>query len=120
MLEIKFTVSLSDDTKAFLETLFSPFLQGKGVVQQPKLQNEPTTKEAIAEQLQKQQEPVQQAQQEPQTSLTINDIRAEVMNKVNNNREAIKNKLTEMGIKRVTELVVSQYDEFYEFLKNLE
>lgn len=52
-------------------------------------------------------------------AVSIQDIRALVASKVDNNREAIRAKLTELGAKNVTGLDARNYDLFYEFLKDL-
>ena len=49
-------------------------------------------------------------------SKTIEDVRAELAKKVNDHRDAIKNKLTELGAPSVTKLDLSKYDEMYNFL----
>lgn len=52
-------------------------------------------------------------------AVSIQDIRALLASKVDNHREAIRAKLTELGAKNVTGLDARNYDSFYEFLKNL-
>lgn len=52
-------------------------------------------------------------------AVSIQDIRTLLANKVDNHREAIRAKLTELGARNVTGLDVRNYDAFYEFLKNL-
>lgn len=52
-------------------------------------------------------------------AVSIQDIRTLLASKVDNNREAIRAKLTELGAKNVTGLDARNYDAFYEFLKNL-
>lgn len=52
-------------------------------------------------------------------AVSIQDIRTLLANKVDNNREAIRAKLTELGAKNVTGLDARNYDSFYEFLKDL-
>ena len=52
-------------------------------------------------------------------AVSIQDIRTLLASKVDNNREAIRAKLTELGAKNVTGLDAQNYDSFYEFLKNL-
>lgn len=49
----------------------------------------------------------------------IQDIRTLLASKVDNNRETIRAKLTELGAKNVTGLDVRNYDAFYKFLKDL-
>ena len=50
---------------------------------------------------------------------SIQDIRTLLASKVDNNRETIRAKLTELGAKNVTGLDARNYDSFYEFLKDL-
>lgn len=52
-------------------------------------------------------------------AVSIQDIRTLLASKVDNNREAIRAKLTELGAKNVTGLDPQNYDSFYEFLKGL-
>lgn len=52
-------------------------------------------------------------------AVSIQDIRTLLASKVDNHREAIRAKLTELGAKNVTGLDARNYDEFYEFLKDL-
>lgn len=52
-------------------------------------------------------------------AVSIQDIRTLLASKVDNNREAIRAKLTELGAKKVTGLDARNYDSFYEFLKDL-
>ena len=52
-------------------------------------------------------------------AVSIQDIRTLLASKVDNHREAIRAKLTELGARNVTGLDVRNYDSFYEFLKDL-
>ena len=52
-------------------------------------------------------------------AVSIQDIRILLASKVDNHREAIRVKLTELGAKNVTGLDARNYDAFYEFLKDL-
>lgn len=52
-------------------------------------------------------------------AVSIKDIRTLLASKVDNNREAIRAKLTELGAKNVTGMDARNYDSFYEFLKDL-
>ena len=49
----------------------------------------------------------------------LQGIRTLLASKVDNNRETIRAKLTELGAKNVTGLDARNYDSFYEFLKDL-
>lgn len=52
-------------------------------------------------------------------AVSIQDIRILLASKVDNNRETIRAKLTELGAKNVTGLDARNYGSFYEFLKDL-
>lgn len=52
-------------------------------------------------------------------AVSIQDIRILLASKVDNHREAIRAKLTELGARNVTGLDAQNYDAFYEFLKDL-
>ena len=52
-------------------------------------------------------------------AVSIQDIRTLLASKVDNNRETVRAKLTELGAKNVTGLDARNYDSFYEFLKDL-
>lgn len=52
-------------------------------------------------------------------AVSIQDIRTLLASKVDNSRETIRTKLTELGAKNVTGLDARNYDSFYEFLKDL-
>lgn len=52
-------------------------------------------------------------------AVSIQDIRTLLASKVDNHREAIRAKLTELGARNVTGLDVRNYDAFYEFIKDL-
>lgn len=52
-------------------------------------------------------------------TVSIQDIRAFLASKVDNHRETIRAKLTELGAKSVTGLDARNYNAFYEFLKDL-
>lgn len=52
-------------------------------------------------------------------AVSIQDIRILLASKVDNHRETIRAKLTELGAKNVKGLDVRNYDAFYEFLKDL-
>lgn len=52
-------------------------------------------------------------------AVSIQDIRTLLASKVDNHRETLRAKLTELGAKNVTGLDARNYDAFYEFLKDL-
>ena len=56
----------------------------------------------------------------PESSITIEDVRAELAKKVMENREAIKEKLKSLEADNVTKLDPANYAEMFNFLKNLD
>lgn len=52
-------------------------------------------------------------------AVPLQGIRTLLASKVDNNRETIRAKLTELGARNVTGLDVRNYDAFYKFLKDL-
>lgn len=52
-------------------------------------------------------------------AVSIQDIRTLLASKVDNHRETIRAKLTELGARNVTGLDARNYNAFYEFLKDL-
>lgn len=63
--------------------------------------------------------PVPKKTEESEPAVSIQDIRTLLASKVDNHRETIRAKLTELGAKNVTGLDTRNYDSFYEFLKDL-
>ena len=53
------------------------------------------------------------------SSLTIEDVRKVLSEKVNDHRAEIKQKLSDLGAPSVTKLEPSKYQEMYDFLKSL-
>ena len=56
---------------------------------------------------------------EKKAEVSIEDVRKVLAEKVNDHRETIKNKLTELGAPSVTKLAPSAYGVMLEFLKSL-
>lgn len=52
-------------------------------------------------------------------AISLQDIRTLLASKVDNHRETIRAKLTELGARNVTGLDARNYDAFFEFLKDL-
>ena len=63
--------------------------------------------------------PVPKKTEKSEPAVSIQDIRTLLASKVDNHRETIRAKLTELGAKNVTGLDARNYDAFYEFLKDL-
>lgn len=121
MQELKLSVSvnidLTDNTKSFLQILFANLLNQEQPTERPVVAKpvavEPAEKPVAAKPVKK------KAQTDTDGHVTLEDIRTAVIDKLNNHREQIKNKLTELGVQNVTKLKEDDYAEFFEFLKSL-
>lgn len=74
---------------------------------------------AAAEEAKKAEEKKPESQAQPTSTISIESVRAVLATKVNDHREAIKNKLNELGAPSVTKLDPSKYQEMYDFLSSL-
>lgn len=138
---IRVNVELSENTKKFLKELLCSFTCQPGIPgnlsdddavkntaqskSQPKRKKANST-EATAEPAPNSETvPEPKADPEPEresasaSTVSIKDLREELMRKVDKSREAIKDKLSELGSPSITKLDEKYYDEFYKFLKSL-
>lgn len=67
----------------------------------------------------KKEEPKKETPKKEESGIKIEDVRALLAKKVNDNRAEIKAKLTELGANNVTSLDSSKYREFTDFLNEL-
>ena len=137
-ISVEVNVNLSENTQSFIKSLFGGACQCAG--QKPAATPAPSAPAAPAapakpEEPKKPSAPaVAPAPTKPaatpapsapaapaasSASKTIENVRAELAKKVNDHRDAIKNKLTELGAPSVTKLDPSKYDEMYNFLAAL-
>ena len=82
-------------------------------------QPQPKVEEEVAEE----KPAVEEKADEPtnnEPAIKISDLRTLLSKKVDEHRDNIKAKLTELGAKNVTTLDEAKYEEFYTFLKGLE
>lgn len=64
--------------------------------------------------------PAKPADDEPETELTINDVRELLKQKFEGNAATIKAKLLDLGAENMTKLDPSHYQEMYDFLSELD
>lgn len=93
------TVDLSESAKAFVTALFA--------------KSSTTASEAPAA-------PAKPATSAPASTITIEDVRKALSEKVNAHRNEIKDKLSALGAPSVTKLDQSKYQEMYDFLITLD
>lgn len=138
-ISVEVNVNLSENTQSFIKSLFRGTCQCAGqklaATPAPSAPAAPAVAPAKPEEPKKPSAPaVAPAPTKPaatpapsapaapaasSASKTIEDVRAELAKKVNDHRDAIKNKLTELGAPSVTKLDPSKYDEMYNFLAAL-
>lgn len=80
---------------------------------QPQAQAQPKVEEVAEE------KPAVEEVTNKESEIKISDLRTLLSKKVDEHRDDIKAKLTELGAKNVTTLDESKYEEFYTFLKDL-
>lgn len=132
-ISVEVSVNLSENTQNFIKSLFSSACnqvssapaQSKEIapaeVEQPKKPSAPAAAAAPA-QTKPAAEPAPSAPAAPavsSASKSIEDVRGMLAKKVNDHRDAIKDKLTQLGAPSVTKLDPSKYDEMYNFLASL-
>lgn len=66
-----------------------------------------------------QQQDREEKKEERKQEITIHELRAALLDKVNDHRAEIKEKLTELGAENVTTLDKSKYYELFNYLKSL-
>lgn len=123
---INVNVDLSQSTKDFLAELFkvrnacAPAPVPVTAVEK-KVEQVPAPAPAPAPEVEKkvEQAPAPAPAVEKKTEVSIEDVRKVLAEKVNDHRETIKNKLTELGAPSVTKLAPSAYGVMLEFLKSL-
>lgn len=130
-ISVEVSVNLSENTQNFIKSLFSsacnqvssapaqPKEIAPAEVEQPK---KPSAPAAAPVQTKPVAEPAPSAPAAPavsSASKSIEDVRGMLAKKVNDHRDAIKNKLTQLGAPSVTKLDPSKYDEMYNFLASL-
>lgn len=71
------------------------------------------------EQEKQQQQDREEKKEESKQEITIHELRAALLDKVNDHRAEIKEKLTELGAENVTTLDKSKYGELFNYLKSL-
>lgn len=137
-ISVEVNVNLSENTQSFIKSLFGGTCQCAG--QKPAATPAPKASAAQAapakpEESKKPSAPAATpastklaatpapsapaAQVASSASKSIEDVRKMLAQKVNDHRDVIKNKLTELGAPSVTKLDPSKYDEMYNFLAAL-
>ena len=121
-ISVEVSVNLSKETQSFLAGLFNrnTTTQTHVPVEAPVNTPAPTPPTPTTPAVTPAAEPVKKSEVvETQANITIEDVRGVLLEKINDNRDAIKQKLTELGAPSVTKLDPSKYSELYNFLKSL-
>lgn len=137
-ISVEVNVNLSENTQSFIKSLFGGACQCAGQKpaatpapsapaapaapakpEEPKKPSAPAVAPALTKPAATPAPSAPAAPAASSASKTIEDVRAELAKKVNDHRDAIKNKLTELGAPSVTKLDPSKYDEMYNFLAAL-
>ena len=133
---IDVNVNLSEATQTFVKNLFGghcvcnsvpaapapskPAVEPEPVKPQVTVQEAPTVQPAAPAPSKPAVEPAHGQPAAPvATSVSIEDVRKALAEKINDYRSVIKQKLNELGAPSVTKLDPAKYNEMYEFLKAL-
>lgn len=115
------TVDLSESAKAFVTALFAksstPAYKAPTTTANPVAPAKPAS-EVLATPA-KPAAPAKPATSAPASTITIEDVRKALSEKVNAHRNEIKDKLSALGAPSVTKLDEHKYYEMYNFLKSL-
>ena len=120
---VNITVNLSEDTKAFISSFISEKIKSSVSSAPSQAQQKaeaPAAPKAPSLPQQKAAEPAAAPSSEENTKkVSIEDLRKALSEKVNDHRDAIKAKLTQLGAASITKLDPSKYTELYDFLVSL-
>lgn len=115
------TVDLSESAKAFVTALFAK--SSTHASEAPAAPAKPVAPAKTASEVPaapvKPAVPAKPATSAPVSTVTIEDVRKALSEKVNAHRNEIKDKLSALGAPSVTKLDESKYDEMYNFLISL-
>ena len=126
-ISVEVSVNLSENTQNFIKSLFG------GTIAAVATQTQKSTPEAPAASAKPASQPVTAvtpdaeapaaeapaAEAPAAASKSIEDVRKMLVQKVDAHRDAIKQKLNELGAPSVTKLDPSKYDDMYNFLNSL-
>lgn len=131
-ISVEVSVNLSENTQKFLTSLFgnaiapsapaAPASKPAPAAPAKPAPAKPTPQPAAPAQTQSAAESAPSAPAAPaasSASKSIEDVRGMLAKKVNEHRDAIKQKLNELGAPSVTKLDPAKYDEMYNFLESL-
>lgn len=131
-ISVEVSVNLSENTQKFLTSLFGNAIAPSAPVASASkpapaapakpAPAKPTPQPAAPAQTQSAAKPAPSAPAAPaasSASKSIEDVRAMLAKKVNEHRDVIKQKLSELGAPSVTKLDPAKYDEMFNFLESL-
>ena len=131
-ISVEVSVNLSENTQNFIKSLFcnaiapsapaAPASKPAPTAPAKPAPAKPTPQPAAPAQTQSAAKPAPSAPAAPaasSASKSIEDVRGMLAKKVNEHRDAIKQKLNELGAPSVTKLDPAKYDEMYNFLESL-
>ena len=122
-IELKVNVQLdfSEETKQFIAAILVPHCTCNPVTSSTLgLVNEQPADEPTPAKPADEPTPADTPAPATKSPITIEDVRKALQEKVNEHRETIKTKLTELGSPNVTKLDPEKYEEMFNFLKDLD
>ena len=124
-LAVEIKLDFTDSTKAFITALLTSIhTDGSGTVKKVENEKETAENKSIPDvkenevKLPKADKPAEVPEM-PKAVITIEEIRNAVMGKVNDFRDEIKAKLSELNAPSVSKISPDKYEEFYNFINSL-
>lgn len=121
-IDVNVNVDFTDNAKKFISSLFSlatTTMQVQQQAQQEQQVQQQTAQTAVEQKDANSAPSAPAAPAQQAVSVTIEDLRKKLSEKVNDHRQEIKDKLTELGAPSVTKLEPSKYQDLYNFLMQL-
>lgn len=121
---IDINVNFSEGTQNFIRSLFAPCCSTTGSVSDQEQAQEnkakaPIVSDAGSVQAQGTVAPKAKLDVKPESGIDIEAVRKAVAEKINEHRDEIKGKLTELGAPSITKLDPAKYQEMFDFVKAL-
>lgn len=121
---IDINVNFSEGTQNFIKSLFAPCYSTTGSASGQEQEQENKAKALIVSdsgsvQAQGIVAPKTKLDVKPESDIDIEAVRKAVAEKINEHRDEIKGKLTELGAPSITKLDPAKYQEMFDFVKAL-
>ena len=116
-ISVDINVNIPDSLQNLIQLINRGVITDSSKNEKPAVDEKPAVKKQVDKKTVAKKQAEEPATKEPK--ITIEDVRKVLSEKVNDYRDAIKNKLNELGAPSVTKLDPQKYPEMYNFLTSL-